>query len=366
MSVIIDTPVSSRGHGEALTELTSNEDFLGTVLGTSHRFHHSSRDKLYFINMPTPVHNGSDEIRNRAAYRAPTVSLAIQAVHQAYSAHVPVSLRPDTLWYFIVHEVAEHVRQNADVCAPLFTDTPGSKQTIVVRDDTLRPDAPSDWQRAINLVREPLAAKITERTAQLFLPHFSTSTSEDETALLIALMDVVSPYYAFEWHSMCGIPRIRLEGTPADWRSLYDRTERLAGEFGGLRDYFAELLPVLQTIAETAGGATPDEWFWSSIYKVNNMSGGPYVNGWLTAFFAHFQVGTSARPRERFDWTASRGWLTNEFPSHVSTVPFVWDYAPDDARYDMAFVAGVTGVDYDDDTFLSPRLGFAVAELRKK
>lgn len=47
-------------------------------------------------------------------------------------------------------------------------------------------------------------------------------------------------------------------------------------------------------------------------------------------------------------------------------MPFVWDYAPDDARYDMAFVAGVTGVDYDDDTFLSPRLGFAVAELRKK
>jgi hypothetical protein len=49
------------------------------------------------------------------------------------------------------------------------------------------------------------------------------------------------------------------------------------------------------------------------------------------------------------------------FPSHVSTVPFVWDYVG--TRYDMTFAAGVTGVDFDDDTFLAPRLGYAVVEV---
>lgn len=49
-----------------------------------------------------------------------------------------------------------------------------------------------------------------------------------------------------------------------------------------------------------------------------------------------------------------------QFPSHESTVPFVWDDAG--TRYDMALAAGVTGVDFDDDTFLAARLGFAVVE----
>ena len=53
------------------------------------------------------------------------------------------------------------------------------------------------------------------------------------------------------------------------------------------------------------------------------------------------------------------GYETNMFPSHVSTVPFVWRYM--DRRYDMCFAAGLLGVD-DTDGFLSPQLGFAVLE----
>jgi len=64
------------------------------------------------------------------------------------------------------------VRQNPDRHAGLFTDTPGSMQTIVVRDDSLRRDAPSDWQRSIGLVREPLRARISDYTMDLFVPQF--------------------------------------------------------------------------------------------------------------------------------------------------------------------------------------------------
>jgi len=374
MTVVIDTPIrpsrdsfgyggygrSSAAEEPAQVNLSSNQEFLGAVLGGPKRFHYVSRDKLYAVNKPSRY--GSDY--NDAAYGVATVSLGVQSIHQAYAAHVALSLRPDTLWYFIVHEVAEYVRQHVDESAGLFTETPGQKQKILVRDDSLRYDVPSDWMGSINLVRDPLREKITDRTMQLFLPQFTTSTIEDETALLVALMDVVSPYYEFEWMTRCGVPQIRLEGEATDWQNLYVNASSLLSAFPGLRDYSKDLLSVLQTIADTASGATPNEEFWHSIYKYEDGSGGPDVSGWITAFFAHTWNKQGAKLKDQFNWRSLMsgwgGYKTNQFPSHVSRVPFVWDYFG--TRYDMAFAAGITGVDYDDNNFLSPRLGFAVVE----
>jgi hypothetical protein len=389
MAVVIRTPaqpstwadqepscVDGDGRGrmaaEAVTRVdrASNQEFLAAVLGRPRRIHYASRDKRYVVSHPAQGYRVG-ETRNAAAYEAATVSLGIQAIHQAFAAHVALSLTPDLLWYLIVHEVAEYVRQNPDEHVGVFSGTPESKQVIVLRDDSLHPGDPSGWPRSIGLVRDPLRARISDRSMDMFLPQFSTTTEEAQTALLIALLDVVSPFYEFEWATACGIPQIRLEGGGADWRSLYSQADLLASEFGGLSDYFTDLLPVLQTIAESAAGATPDEQFWRSIYKSNDSSGGPYVTGWITAFFAYVQTKDGPkfkgqlRGEDPFDWRAPMsnpwgGYTTNQFPSHVSTVPFVWNYAG--TRYNMALTAGVTGVDFDDDTFLAPRLGFAVLE----
>jgi hypothetical protein len=115
----------------------------------------------------------------------------------------------------------------------------------------------------------------------------------------------------------------------------------------------------------------PDEEFWHSIYKASDQSGGPYVTGWITAFFAYIQTPDGAKFKgqtgsaDPFNWRSlmsdrRHGYPTNQFPSHLSTVPFVWDYF--DTLYSMKFAAGITGVDYDDDTYLAPQLGFVVAE----
>lgn len=366
MTVVIDTPINQQhgrtDHGSVEVGLESTDAFLTAVLGTPRRYHYLSSGKL-FVAKTTDSLFGEPHITG--GYDVATVSLGIQAIHQAFANHVPLNLRPDTLWYMIVHEVAEHVRQNPGKYASLFTDTPGSKQTIEVRDDSLSYEAPSDWMRSIGLVRGPLAAKVTDRTLELFVPSFSTSTPADEIALLVAFMDTVSPYYDFLWTTRCGIPQIRLEGTTADWQTLYGGAAQLASMFDGLVDYFGDLLPVLEKIVETASGSAPDEHFWRSIYKYGDGSGGPYVTGWITAFFAHIQTPEGAKQKQHFDWASLMGrsfggFTTNQFPSHISRVPFVWDYLGN--PIDMAFVAGITGVDYDD-TFLSPRLGFAVAEV---
>ncbi|HTE57791.1 MAG TPA: DUF4419 domain-containing protein [Verrucomicrobiae bacterium] len=368
MTFVIETPIQRPRHGgrqheptNVTVELRSNEGFLDTVLDNPTRVHYNSRNKLHVV---TAVNSSYGRDHDEASYGVANVSLGLQALHQCFAAHMPFSLSPDWVWYMIVHEVAEHVRQNSDRYAAAFTRTPSQKQTIEVRDDSLRYDAPSDWMRSINLIREPLAAKVTDRTMQLFLPAFSTTTIEDETAVLVAFMDVVSSYYEFEWRTMCGIPQIRLEGTAEDWDTLYSMTDRLSIEFPGLRAYFENLLPVLEKIHATASAHQVDENFWRSIYKYGGGSGGPFINGWFTAFFAHTQTQQGAKLREDFDWGrmmehSFSGFSTNDFPAHLSQVPFKWNYYG--TMYDMTFAAGITGVTTDDG-FMSPRLGFAVVE----
>lgn len=62
--------------------------------------------------------------------------------------------------------------------------------------------------------------------------------------------------------------------------------------------------------------------------------------------------------------TESDGWgscCTNQIPSDVNKVPFVWDDSGTQCK--MAFAAGVTGVDFDDDTFLA--LGSGTPDYRR-
>ncbi len=368
MTLVIDIPQAYgrrpdfRDHDRAphaTVELQSNQDFLTAVLGDG-RIHYASRRKLYV----GAVYE-SGRKWNEAAYEVPTVSLGLQAIHQCFAAHIPLTLRPDTLWYMITHQIAEHVAQNSGRYASLFTRSPGERQKIKVRDDSLSYNEPSDWGRAIKLFHAPLIDAIGERTVELFLPHFSTTTVEDETAALVAFMNIISPFYEYTMKTMCHIPQVRLEGTAEDWRDLYIRTSVLASKFDLLRDYFADLLLVLQSIAETAAGTTPDEEFWRSIYKHNSTSGAEWVTGWITAFFAFTYGPGGATARQQFGWRGlmkarpSDSLKTNMLPSLVSTVPFVWENY--DRNIDMSFAAGILGVDHDNGS-LSPRLGFAVIE----
>ncbi|MFI6843216.1 DUF4419 domain-containing protein [Kitasatospora sp. NBC_00085] len=336
-------PEADRRAGELAAELTElgNERFLRAVLRDHARFHHRSTDRL--TGKPTDAPEVTE----------PTSSLLLRAVHLAFAAHLPLSLAPDLLWYCVVHEVAVHVRLNQGAYAGLFTDSPGYEQTILVVDD----NSPLDWERSINLVREPLGDRIGAGTADLFQPVFSTTTPADATATLVALMDIVSPYYRFRWQTLCGIPRIRLEGTAEDWQLLADRVRELAERFAGLRDWFTALHPVLDEIAGTAAGCGVDQEFWRSLYKHRSFSGGDEVTGWINAFFAHDYHDEGPRPRASFGPGAAP---TDLFPSHVSRVPFRWETPA--GTLDMAFLGGALGIERDGE-WLRPRLGHAVVEL---
>lgn len=291
--------------------------------------------------------------------RARPASLFVQAVHGAFAEHVPFSLSPEVAWYLIAHEVSVHIRQNAERYRGHFT-TSITREDIIVRDDSLvYGSLRNRWDHTIRALYDTLQAHIPKATIDLMLPKLSTSSFESETALFVVILDMAANYYQFGVETLCGIPAIRVEGEAADWREIVSHAEQLQGEFDGLRPYFADLLPVLREVAGTVDGNEPDPDFWNSIYKFGGESGGPYISGWISTFFAHTLKLSGVRLRDKFDWRSNTAPLAaREIPVHLNKVPFVWNYLG--SRINMVFIAGVMGVEYDG--YLNPRLGFGVLE----
>ena len=331
----------------------SNIQFLASVLG-DFRVHALSREDLPSLFAAPGGDDGPDLLPN---------SLLLATLHHCFAKHIPLSLSPDVLWYVIVNEVATHVRTEPERYRHLFSNSSGQVR-LQVRDDTLVYGGQNnDWSAAIGLFLQPLRKHIAPEHVGLFVKGFSTSTVEAETAALVTFMDVVSCYYSFELMTLCGIPRIRLEGAAEDWRDLHGRAVKLSAMFSGLRTYFDHLLPVLAKLSAAAEGEKDND-FWKSIFKLSGGSGGPYINGWITAFLAHKQMpaGLVEKPKGLFAWEKPRafgGFQQNEFPAHVSKVSFVWNYLR--REIPMWFVSGILGVEWEEG-FLRPRLGYGVLE----
>ena len=292
-------------------------------------------------------------------------SLLFQTLHDAYDKHLPVSLAPEVLWYAICHEVAYTVKQAPAEYAHLFTTTPDKKQKIVV-EVPFSYEGPNDWAAGIQMFDGELRDRVPDGIMDHILPTFSTSTQESDIALLIAFMDAASPYYEYGMFTCCGIPRVRLEGVPDDWKMLVTKAQALSEVFSkDLGLYFEHLIPVLATLSKAAQGEDVGLSFWKSMVKVDGGSGGPYVSGWLTTFWNYVSLAkgrTVPKDKSLYDWKKGghfHGLRPDSFTSHVTRVDFEWNYYG--RLIPMGLVSGVIGVEMDGD-FLCPRLGFGVIE----
>ena len=299
-------------------------------------------------------------------YRPVPSSLFFQAVHECFSNHYALTLRPEVLMHIIVHEVAYTVKANVSDYRHLFTRLV-EKDRIDVRHDGLRLGDPnSPWGEAIDLFEKPLAERMPSDIMAHLLPPFTTATPESRTASLVAFMDAASPYYDYHTHTMCGIPEVRLAGAADDYRRLRNAAGKLAETFGKhLEAYFHHLLPVLDELVRTAEGGHPDERFWSSIYKHESHSGSSVFNGWISAFVNYVNTGdkTVVKRPDIYDWTdMAGGWgikglSLGSVPSQVCAVPFNWHYYGETKK--MLFAGGPLGVEEQDGAVM-PVLSYAV------
>lgn len=304
----------------------------------------------------------------------------VAAIHLAFNDHRPLVLSPDIIWMFVAQGFANHINANAKELRSKLVSHPGKLLITARRDDFVKGSPENPWSNVLDDFAAQIREHIGEKTHDLLLPSFSTTGAVERAAAQVVLLDAMQSYFEYQFCTLCGIPQVILAGSAADWQRVAERAEEL-GRFG-LNWWTEALLPILEEfVAASRGRADPR--FWRSIYKIDDGSGGPFISGWITAFFPYFKDSETGYATKRNYWLAAGGtrlqkllyppekkdWsggpTTDCFPSGLAKAPFRWQYS--DTAYEMEFLAGFVGVRQDAKTLaLRPEIGWAVHEPSRR
>lgn len=284
------------------------------------------------------------------------------ALHAAFFDHRPFVLSPDMIWLLIAQGFANHVNENAEEMRSHFVSHQGKKQLTVRRDYFFKGSPENPWENVFDEFSTHIRGEIGETNHELIVSQFSTTGVIEKAAGEVVLMDAMKSYFEYAVVTRCGIPEIRLEGTYEDWAQLAKKTKSLGDAFG-LKWWTERILPQLETIAAHSKGQG-DPSFWRDIYKFNNSSGGPYIDGWIIDFIPYLSTEEGMQRNTNITGDGRYGHLfitTRDLPTGLSTVPFVWEYLG--TNYNMDFVAGFTSFTQDPDTYaVRPKIGWAVRD----
>lgn len=277
----------------------------------------------------------------------------LNTIHTAFDQHLPLVLSPDDVWVAIAQGFANHVNANAEDLRYMFVQHEGKKNIEIQRDGFRKGSPDNDWMGGFSEFSDKIAEYIGKKR-DLIVSEFSTTGLVERAASEVVLMDAMQSYFSYSCRTACGIPNVTLLGTVEDWSKVEAKAAALS-EFK-CEEWIKVLSPVLAQFTAAAQG-NPDLTFWKSIYKDGGGSGGPYVSGWVNAFFPYLAKGRKNRDLSGTNYCNH----TDAYPSGLSSVPFVWHYFATD--YEMQFLGGFVGMSQDPSTLaVRPALGWAVAD----
>lgn len=355
----------------------------------SHTFEVSDRDVTLFglteVSAESVVRQFGGKILagdlGRELVDLPPFNALMLAVHLAFQRHQPLVLSPDMLWQTLLQGLAHHIRLHSEEMRSLFVEFP-DKLRLSTRADPHPTYGAIPWKKAVRNLVSQVAENIKPASWERLQAEFSTTGPTETLCASIALMDVFQNYFDYSLHSMCGIPRITLEGSAEDWSLLRSRFQ--SWREWGLERWADALDPCLEQFENACRGEV-NRLFWGNLYKNGGESGSgglPILTGWLTLFYPYV--------RKRFDDEVNMpnklleehpdffaplpadlldvehlqspiGLAHRQIPDAVSRVPFRW-HVLDQVR-DMELRAGLVGVEQNRSTLaLRPRLGWAVVE----
>jgi hypothetical protein len=287
----------------------------------------------------------------------------VHAVYSAYSYHQPLVISPDHIWLLICQGFAKHVHVNAEKLRHRFVEHAGKREIVVERPEFMKGSPENVWEEIFSEFTEKLQASLVGDFYELLIPTFSTTSVVEKAAYEISMMYTFSPYYDFTMSSLCGIPSVTLEGSPADWRSILERVERLGAY--GIRWWTKRLAPILEELVHTSEGQINRE-FWGRIYSQENKSGGPFITGWVLNFFPYVEKFVLPKsiivPNQHLASEQVRITI-GELGCGQSFAPFTWQLPGN--REAMEFVTGFVGVTQNHTTkALRPEIGWAICYAR--
>ena len=155
----------------------------------------------------------------------------------------------------------------------------------------------------------------------------------------------------------CGIPKITIEGTAADWQKLYTKVEAL--EKYDLAWWTNEITPLLKEFIHAANKkVNPD--FWRNMFKYHEKGSGIYkstaIDGWMIKFFPYNKQGQ----RNNLDSLTGSANLPDEI-CKVDVLHQFIDEAGNITQTPLEFCAGFIGLKQDGANFtLKPEIGWFV------
>jgi hypothetical protein len=206
------------------------------------------------------------------------------AVLAAYNEHVPLELRADDILAMIHIAVSNFVNAHAEELRERFVNHKG-KEKIEVQINSLTDLLIS------NAIFTSFTAQMDQRLVGPLQPSFTTTTpfiASVQAAMTVATM---KHYYECRMMLACGIAKVTLLGTLADWQDLIARADALHALFAGtdLAPWFPHLKQLLGFFLQTAslpdGSEAPAELksFWQRIVTaIPKGSGGEKdYAGWI-------------------------------------------------------------------------------------
>ncbi|CAG8784066.1 22019_t:CDS:1, partial [Racocetra persica] len=279
------------------------------------------------------------------------------AIFNAYNYHKHLCLSPDDIWNTIVQGVSHHINYNLEKFRHRFVKHEGKKEIdVYVGDVVSEKTLKGDWREAVNR----LVKKTDEHVEKIELKellecNFSTTTSTSLTASRIVLLDTVKAYFQYKVSTICGIPKVTLEGTLDDWNKLQEKVSQLRKLNLELDFWLDRLEPVIWKLVETYRGEV-DEDFWGRIININTVfgsGGGTFISGWMLAFFPYDR---SARTLPYHNMEIP------DIPDGMIQVPFTID-----TGYSLKFIAGFVGANQEmlknsNESVVSPVIGWFITD----
>ena len=152
----------------------------------------------------------------------------VNTVLVAHNKHHALVLRPDDIWLAIVSQFSFFVNKHAEQLRGRFVAHEGQEKISL----EVHPPALFDGAYLAPRFAEELSKHVIDiGLREWIVPDFSTTTETDRIVGCIILMGTMKKYFSYEAHCDCGIPRITLEGTRADWEEVLRRGERVL-EYG--------------------------------------------------------------------------------------------------------------------------------------
>jgi len=206
----------------------------------------------------------------------------------AFNNHCPLVLTPDAVWLTLMAGLATHIDQHPEEMRKHFVSFDGKMDLEVkVQSGTVYAMPESLWEDAVEGFSSQIKEYLGEKYA-FAVCNFSTTSRTDLIASEIILMGVMKHYVSYKMYMLCGLSRVTVTGTVADWDRILSRVETLAGM--GLAWWTDSLLRTLTEIRDAAKGVVNAD-FWNAAYLEHRFgSGGQYnVSGWINHFYPYVQ-----------------------------------------------------------------------------